>query len=259
VGTVVIERQGGIVTVTLNKPERRNALDIPMWQAMTALFEEIRGAVSAADGDRVLVLTGAGTSFCAGGDLSGGQEPGSGGESALEAMRRTVNDFCLGLFHLPIPTIAAVEGAAAGAGANLAFACDLVVAGDSARFSEIFIRRALPVDSGGSWLLPRLVGLQKAKELAFFGDWVGAADAAALGLVGRVVPEGRALESAQEWAVRLAKAPRTALRHSKQNLNAAFEIDLQASLDQEALSIFECTQAPEFAEAVAALFAKQKF
>jgi 2-(1,2-epoxy-1,2-dihydrophenyl)acetyl-CoA isomerase len=252
--TVLIQRSGGLVTVTLNKPERRNALDIPMWEAMTKLFEEIGKSKR----DRVLVLTGAGSSFCAGGDLSGGDAAGGGGDKALDVMRATVNAFVLGLFHLPIPTIAAVEGSAAGAGANLAFACDLVIAGESARFSEIFVRRALPVDSGGSWLLPRLIGLQKSKELAFFGDWVSAHDAAELGLVNRVVPEGESLATATEWAGRLVEKAPTALRHSKQNLNAAFEVDLADSLDQEANSIFECTQAPEFAAAVAELFAKQK-
>ncbi len=255
--TVVVERDAGIVTLTLNKPERRNALDIPMWRAMTALFEEIDAGIDRPDGDRALVLTGAGSSFCAGGDLSGGQQPGSGGDQALAVMRDTVNDFVRGLFHLGIPTIAAVEGAAAGAGANLAFACDLVVAGASARFNQIFIRRALPVDSGGSWLLPRLVGLQKSKELAFFGDWVSAEEAAALGLVNTVVPEGQALARAREWAERLAQQPATALRHAKRNLNSAFEVDLGESLDMEALSIRECTESPEFAEAVAKLLAKR--
>jgi 2-(1,2-epoxy-1,2-dihydrophenyl)acetyl-CoA isomerase len=225
-----------------------------MWEAAIALFEEIKSSPQ----DRVLVLTGAGPSFCAGGDLTGGQSPDSSGEGALEVVRRTVNAFVLGLFHLPIPTIAAVEGSAAGAGANLAFSCDLVIAGESARFSEIFVRRALPVDSGGSWLLPRLIGLQKAKELAFFGDWISALDAEKIGLVNRVVSDGQALASAGEWAERLVEKAPTALRHSKQNLNAAFEVSLAESLGQEADSIFECTQAPEFAAAVAALFAKQK-
>ena len=251
---ILIDRKDGIVTVTLNKPERRNALDLPMWKAMTELFEDI----ARSEGDRVLVVTGAGSSFCAGGDLSGGGAPGGGGAKALDVMRSTVNAFVLGLFHLPIPTIAAVEGAAAGAGANLALACDLVIAGESARFSEIFVRRALPVDSGGSWLLPRLVGLQKAKELAFFGDWVSAPDAAKLGLVNRVVADGQCLDAATEWAGLLVEKAATALRHSKQNLNAAFEVDLSTSLDQEANSIFECTQSPEFAEAIAALFARKK-
>lgn len=252
--SVITERRNGIVSVTLNKPHRRNALDIPMWQAMTALFQEIR----ASESDRVLVLTGAGGSFCAGGDLSGGQQPGSGGDRALEVMNQTVNAFVQELFALPIPTIAAVEGAAAGAGANLALACDLVIAGDTARFNQIFIRRALPVDSGGSWLLPRLIGLQKAKQLAFFGDWISAQEALELGLVNEVVPEGGSLALAVDWAGRLTELSPTALRHTKANLNAAFEVGLAESLGQEGLSIHECTQAPEFAEAVAALFAKRR-
>ena len=251
--SVIVERDAGVVTLTLNRPERRNALDVPTWRAAIALFEE----VAKSEDDRVLVLTGAGSSFCAGGDLTGAQEPGAGGESALDLMRTTINAFVCGLFELPIPTIAAVEGSAAGAGANLAFACDLVIAGETARFSEIFIRRALPVDSGGSWLLPRLVGMQKAKELAFFGDWIAAPDAERIGLVNRVVPDGDALGTAQEWAARLAGFSRTTLRNTKANLNRAFEVSLEESLDQEAEAMLECTQSPEFAEAVKALFAKK--
>ena len=252
--SVIVERDAGVVTLTLNRPERRNALDIPTWRAAIALFEEI----SRSEEDRVLIITGAGSSFCAGGDLSGAQESGSGGDSALDVVRTTVNAFVLGLFELPVPTIAAVEGSAAGAGANLAFACDLVIAGTSARFSEIFIRRALPVDSGGSWLLPRLVGMQRAKELAFFGDWIAAPDAAEIGLVNRVVPDGQALTTAREWAARLSGFSRTTLRNTKANLNRAFETTLAESLDDEALSMRECTGTPEFAEAVAALFAKSR-
>ena len=250
---LLVERDDGVVTLTMNRPERRNALDVPSWQMLTRELQ----AISANEKDRVVVLTGADGSFCAGGDLSGGGAEGSGGESALEVMRATVTAFCTTLHHLPKPTIAAVEGSAAGAGANLAFACDLVVAAESARFSEIFIRRALSIDSGGSWLLPRLVGLQKAKELAFFGDWVSAPEAQRLGLVNRVVADGASLEESRAWAARLVGFSGIALRHTKAALNDAFGSSLEQSLEREARGIFECSQTAEFRASVRELLGRR--
>lgn len=241
-----VERADGVVTLTLDRPERRNAIDVPTWQALAA---ELRAVAERRD-DRALVLTGAGGTFCAGGDLSGAGGGGEGPESARRAMRESVGVACLALHRLPKPCVAAVEGSAAGAGANLAFGCDLVVAAQSARFGEVFIHRALSVDSGGSWLLPRLVGLHRAKELVLLGDWIGAPDARAAGLVNRVVPDGAALSEATALARRLADASPVALARSKRALDAAFGRRFEEALEDEEDAIVECVASPEFAEAM---------
>jgi len=254
--SLLIERDAGVVTLTLCRPERRNAIDIPLWHALTRALREI----AERDDDRALVLTGAGGTFCAGGDLSesggGSSGPGAGGgdllEAATTAMRETVGVACLALHELPKPAIAAVEGTAAGAGANLAFGCDLVVAARDARFGEVFVRRALPVDSGGSWLLPRLVGLQRAKQLAFFGDWLDAAEAERIGLVNQRVEPGGALALAQAWAQRLAAASPDALACIKRDLNLGLSRSFDEALEAEARSLAECVTKPAFAETLAA-------
>ena len=254
-----IERAEGVVTLTLDRPQVRNAIDVPLWRALTAALREIRER----EDDRAVVLTGAGAHFCAGGDLSGaapGDRERSGDplEAAVREMRESVGALCLALHELPKPTLAAVEGSAAGAGANLAFGCDLVVAARSARFSELFVRRGLPIDSGGSWLLPRLVGLQKAKELAFFGDWFSAEQARELGLVTRCVEEGEALGVAQQLANRLAGSSPHALAWIKRSLNRSFETSFAEALENEARGLAECVGTPEFAAALQAFLSKRR-
>jgi len=161
--SVVVERsESGIVSVTLNRPEKKNAIDFPMWQRLSEVFREVAQSPT----DRVLVLTGAGRAFSGGADItSGSNDP----RHQLDLMQY-FNTTALSLHEIPKPTIAKVNGVAVGAGLNLALGCDLIVAGESARFSEIFAQRGLAIDMGGSWLLPRLVGMHKAKELALFGD-----------------------------------------------------------------------------------------
>jgi 2-(1,2-epoxy-1,2-dihydrophenyl)acetyl-CoA isomerase len=247
------EREGGVVTLCFDRPQRRNAIDVPLWQRLTSALGEIRER----EADRVVVLTGAGGHFCAGGDLSGAwpdatERAGDPVEAAMRAMRESVGAACLALHELPKPVIAAVEGSAAGAGANLAFGCDLVVAARGARFGEVFVRRALPVDSGGSWLLPRLVGLQRAKQLAFFGDWLSAEQALAIGLVSELVETGEALARARQLAARLAESSPHALAWIKRNLNRSFEDGFEQSLEHEARALADCIVTPEFAEAMRA-------
>jgi len=168
--TLLVDRSPeGIVTVTLHRPAKKNAIDGPMWDELMAVFREV---AESAD-DRVLVLTGSGGAFCAGADLS--PVPGDP-HHQLDKMHH-FGWVGLALHEIPKPTIAKVNGVAVGAGLNLALGCDLIVAGESARFSEIFVKRGLAIDLGGSWLLPRLVGLHKAKELALLGDMLDAKEA----------------------------------------------------------------------------------
>ncbi len=171
---LLVTRSDGVVRATLNRPHRRNALDLAGFDELRALFEE----VDATPSDRVLVLTGADGTFCSGADLTGPGPPGD-----LDESIRRIHDCALALHRCTTPTIAAVDGLAVGAGMSLALGCDLVVATSRARLSAIFVRRGLSIDFGLSWLLPRLVGLSKAKELALLGDFLEAADAQALGLV----------------------------------------------------------------------------
>ena len=146
---------------------------------------------------------------------------------------RHVGDVALALHRLPQPTIAKVNSVAVGAGCNLALGCDLIVASDEARFSEIFARRGLSIDFGGSWLVPRLIGLHKAKELALFADIISAKEAEAMGLVNRVVPAGQLDAFVADWAHRLAQGPPIALAQTKRLLNDSFDVTLDEALERE--------------------------
>jgi len=244
---------GAVVTITLNRPEKKNAINGVMWDELLATFREI-----AQGDDRVVVLTGAGGAFCSGADLSGGgADTGSRPQHPLAAMRH-VGDVALALHRLPQPTIAKVGGVAAGAGANMAFSCDLIVAADDARFTEIFARRGLTIDFGGSWVLPRLVGLHKAKELAFFADIISAKEAEALGVVNRVVPAGELDAFVDDWARRLALGPPIALAQTKRLLNNAMAVTMEQALEGEGTAQTVNFGTADTAEAMAAFLAKRE-
>ena len=254
--TILVERGAGdeagdegVVTVTLNRPEKRNALNPQM---ALELLETFR-AIAARPEDRVLVLTGAGDGFCSGADLTGGEERGT---HALVYMR-SIGALALALQTLPKPTIAKVRGVAAGAGCNMALACDLVVASDEARFTQIFVKRGMVVDFGGSWLLPRLIGMQRAKELAFFGDFVSAADAQGLGLVNRVLADGELDAFVDEWAERLAAGPPLALSMTKSLLSHSFETSIEQALEDEARCQALCISTKDTREAITAFAEKR--
>lgn len=225
---ILVERSdNGVVTATFNRPHRKNAIVFSMWEELRRIFQE----VSQTDSDRVLVITGNGDAFCAGADLSKEMLDGH----PLNAMH-PVNSAALALHEVTIPTIAKVNGDAVGAGMNLALGCDLIVAGESARFSQIFARRALSVDFGGTWLLPRLIGVHKAKELALFGDIISAQDAERMGVVNRVVADHELDKFVDDWAERLAAGPPLALQMTKKMLSNAFSQSLSEALDAEAAS-----------------------
>ena len=247
--TLLVERDAGVVTVTLNRPAKKNAANAQMWDELGAVFVEVADT----DADRVLVLTGAGDAFCSGADLS---DPTRTSRDGLTRMRH-IGSVALALHRLAKPTIAKVNGVAVGAGANLALGCDLIVASSDARFSEIFARRGMSLDFGGSWLLPRLIGLHKAKELAFFADVIGAAEAERLGLVNRVV-EPAALDAfVDDWAHRLAAAPAMALSMTKTMLNNALMVSMEQALEDEARSQTVNFGTRDFSEAIAAFQEKR--
>jgi len=225
--TLQVARADGIVTITLDRPAKKNAMNEVMWNELIATFREIAGSAD----DRVVVITGAAGEFCSGADLTGG----GASRHQLAAMRH-VGDVALALHRLPQPTIAKVRGVAVGAGCNLALGCDLVVAGDTARFSEIFAKRGLSVDFGGSWLLPRRVGLHRAKELAFFADIIDATEAERIGLVNRVVPDAALDGFVADWATRLAAGPPIAVAMTKRLLDNAMNVTLEEALDDEGMA-----------------------
>ncbi|AVV42071.1 enoyl-CoA hydratase-related protein [Streptomyces sp. ID05-04B] len=220
-----------VTRLTLNRPEALNALVPDQRDHLITLL-----AQASADPEvRAVVLTGTGRGFCAGADLRGGS---AAGERIAGDVARTIRVGAQRLIAAVLdcekPVVAAVNGTAAGLGAHLAFACDLVLAAESARFIEVFVRRGLVPDGGGAYLLPRLVGPQRAKELMFFGDALGAADAERLGLVNRVVPDGDLDKTAREWAARLAAGPTRALALTKQLVNASLDADRTTAFAAEA-------------------------
>jgi enoyl-CoA hydratase/carnithine racemase len=215
----------GLLTLTLNRPRSKNAINAELW---TALHDAL--ATAAYDREvRALVITGAGGAFSAGADLSGGVFD----EHPLPRMR-AINDVALQLHEFPKPTIAKVTGVAVGAGWNLALGCDLVVATPESRFSQIFARRGLSVDFGGSWLLPRLVGLQQAKRLAMLAEMIDTAEAYRLGLVTWVVGPDEIDDFATDLGRRLAAGPPVALALSKALLNEGTDRTMRDALAGEA-------------------------
>ncbi len=229
--TVDLERSdSGVVTLTLNRPARKNAIDSVMWTELLTVFRE----VARRDEDRVLVVTGAGDGFCSGADL--GDDDNVGPQRHHLRSMHEVNDVALALRQIPKPVIAKVNGVAAGAGLNLALGCDLIVASEKARFSEIFARRGLSIDFGGSWLLPRLVGLHKAKELALLAEVIDSREAERLGIVNRVVPEEKLDAFVDDWAERLAAGPPLALTMTKRLLDAGLLSSFEDALQAEGLA-----------------------
>jgi len=258
--TLQVFRENSVVTVTINQPSKKNAINAQMWDGLAEIFREI---ASRAD-DRVVVVTGAGDDFCSGADLSGRGGSGDASSGAaqnqvhhLAAMRR-VNDACIALQRLPQPTIAKVRGVAVGAGCNLALGCDLVVASQTARFSEIFARRGLSLDFGGSWLLPRRIGMHRAKELALLAEIVGASDALEMGLINRVLPDSEVDAFVENWARKLAAGPPIALAQTKRLLNNSLNVTLEEALDDEAAAQTINFATSDTAEAMRAFIEKRE-
>jgi enoyl-CoA hydratase/carnithine racemase len=252
--TIFVDRRHGVVTVTLNRPERKNAANGKMWQELLEAFTEVAHRRA----DRVLVLTGAGGAFCSGADIA--DPSGVSGDPADPHLLRMqfLGEVMLALHELPKPTIAKVGGIAAGAGLSLALQCDLTVAAQSARFSEIFSRRGLSVDGGSSWLLPRLIGLHRAKELAYFADILSAEQAADIGLVNKVVPDAELDAFVDDWAARLAEGPPLALSMTKRLLNNGALVTMAQALADEATSQTVNFSTADTAEAMRAFAEKRQ-
>ncbi|MFI5745838.1 enoyl-CoA hydratase/isomerase family protein [Streptomyces sp. NPDC051644] len=223
----------GVSWITLNRPEAMNAVT---WDQRERVIALLAGA-SADPAVRAVVLTATGRGFCAGADLRGATATGDRvpGDVA-RTIRLGAQRLIAAVLDCEKPVIAAVNGTAAGIGAHLAFACDLVLAADSAKFIEVFVRRGLVPDGGGAYLLPRLIGPQRTKELMFFGDSLPAQEAERLGLVNRVVPDEELTATARAWAQRLADGPTRAIALTKQLVNASLDSDRATAFAAEAMA-----------------------
>jgi len=241
-GEDVVRRiEHGIAWIVLNRPDAGNAMTAAMRDQISEWLDDASGDL----GVRVVVITGAGDrAFCTGADLRGGRPAprprpagapdnavGDGARMIRTGWQRLVN----AVLDCEKPVIAGVNGTAAGGGMHLALACDLVVAAEESKFIEVFIRRGIAPDAGGAWLLTRLVGIQKAKELFFFGDDVPATEAYRIGLVNRVVPRSELESTLEELAGRLAKGPTKAIALAKALTNRALDVDRATSLRDEAV------------------------
>ncbi len=247
----------GVAVLTMNRPDRLNALSGPMLEDLLEALPRLAESPEVG----AVVLTGAGRAFCAGGDVKamaeGRELAGTTLEEKAQALRGRM-EVSRWLHEMPKPTIAMVRGAAAGAGLSLALACDLRIAGDTARFATAFARVGYSGDFGGSYYLTQLVGTAKARELYFTADIIDAGEAQRLGLVNRVVPDARLEEETLALAARLARGPRVALGYMKRNFNAAESGGLKDLLDLEAWHHTRCGMTEDHREATRAFVEKRE-
>ncbi|MCW1428300.1 crotonase/enoyl-CoA hydratase family protein [Novosphingobium sp. JCM 18896] len=249
----------GIVTLTLNRPEMRNPItDHEVIDALIAALERLEADPKA----RVAILTGAGKGFSSGGNIhemrAGGSVNAGTPVKTRIAYKRGVQRLPLAFAALEVPVIAAVNGAAIGAGCDLTCMCDLRVAGESAKFAESFVKLGLIAGDGGSWLLPRVVGWSKAAEMALTGDTIDAREALACGLVSQVVPDAELMDAARALARRIAANPRHAVRMTKRLLWEGRRADLASLLEMAAAMQAAAHTTADHEEAVEAFIAKRK-
>lgn len=252
---VLFEKEDGIGTITLNRPEKYNALGGNMRQEILAALE-----LACSDGDvRVIVITGAGKAFCVGGDID---EFVSGTTKALSNIatseRPAMSKIVLLINSVEKPVIAAVNGAAAGGGCNLALSCDIRIASERARFSQAFVKRGVHPDWGGIWFLPRLVGYAKAAELIFTGDVIDAEEALRIGMVNKVVPHDNLIHATKELARKMAKNAPIPIALAKRGLQNFYNMDISQAVDYEVMTIGVCWNTEDRVEGMKAFMEKRE-
>jgi 2-(1,2-epoxy-1,2-dihydrophenyl)acetyl-CoA isomerase len=245
-----VSDRGAVRTLTISNPGRRNAIPTGEWARLGELLHEFEAAAA-----RVLVITGAGEDFCSGADVGSDFVPGS--VAAGYEMVDHVGAAAVTLHRTTKPTIAAVDGVAAGAGLNLALACDLLVASDRARFSEIFVKRGLTMDFGGTWLLPRRIGMARAKDLALTGRVIDAAEAERIGLVSRVVAAADLSRFVETFAEDLATGAPLAQRFVKAGLNRSADMDFEDAIAYERTAQALLLTSEDFIEGVTSFVQKR--
>jgi 2-(1,2-epoxy-1,2-dihydrophenyl)acetyl-CoA isomerase len=257
--TILYDVAQGVGTITLNRPAVLNAVTTQMLEELTEVTNSVRQDSQV----RAVVLTGAGRGFCSGADLKGRQRvaPGEAGSDTKPAnpsrLKQTFNPLILAIRTIEKPFIASVNGVAAGAGCNLALACDIVLASEQARFGNVFARIGLIPDCGGHFFLPRLVGFHKAAELMFTGDIIDALEAERIGLINRVIPHEELEKATRELAERLALGPTRAIGLCKRTMNMGLTSDLAAVLDAEAEAQALAHQTEDHWEGVQAFLEKR--
>jgi len=252
--TILFEIKDGIARLTLNRPDRLNSFNETLHTEVRAAFDQLRTDPTA----RVLVLTGAGRGFCAGQDLSDRAMAGGDAPPDLGAtVERNWKPLILALQGLPVPTICAVNGVAAGAGVSVALACDLVIAAESASFLQAFSKIGLIPDSGGTWQLPKRVGLARALGLAMLAEKVPARQAADWGLIWSCVPDTELAATVDKIATQFANAPTKALVRTREAMRAAHVNDLETQLNLERDMMAELGRSDDYREGVAAFMEKR--
>jgi enoyl-CoA hydratase/carnithine racemase len=253
------EQEGGVAIITMNRPDERNALtDYAQFQEFVDLCQKMSDDLSV----RAVILTGRGPAFCAGGNIKDMQARSgifAGSPAQLrDNYRKGVQRIPLALYYLEVPTIAAVNGPAIGAGCDLACMCDIRIASENATFAESFVKLGIVPGDGGAWLLQRVVGLSKACEMSFTGDQLDAREALACGLVSRVVPSETLLDEARALAVRIARNPSTVLRMTKRLIREAQHARLDTILELSAGFQAIAQHSEEYAAALQKLSAKTR-
>lgn len=256
---VEFRNEKNVLWITLNRPEQMGAMTADMRDEIIARLLAARTDLEV----RAIVITGKGKGFCSGADLS--RPPGAPVPTEPPPIGATRETLKAGsqrllrtLWEVEKPVLAAVNGVAAGLGAHLAFACDLILAAEGARFIEVFVRRGIAIDAAGGFLLPRVMPLAKAKELVFFGDDLSAEEAYRLGIVNRVVPAAELESVAREWAERLAAGPTYAIGVSKRLLNRGTECGIDTSLEEESFAQTLVTQSDDAKEGLNAFRERRK-
>lgn len=252
--TLEVSAKDQILRITLDRPDQMNALNLKMSDELRDVFEREMSQRH----NRAIVLTGRGRAFCSGGDMvefldSVKTDPAE----VMEAAVRKSHEIIMQIRKVEVPVIAAVNGAAVGSGCNIALACDIKIAARSARFSARFVRNAFSPDTGGTYILPRLVGFTRASELLLTGDMVDAERAAEIGMINRVVDDDDLERVTDEWAQRLATAATTALIYAKRLLNRSFLPELAAHLDAEKQCIVATATTKDYEEGVSAFLEKR--
>jgi len=253
---ILLEKSGGVVTLTLNRPDRLNSLTTQMYRELSNIMRQ----VNQDDDTKVVVITGAGKGFCAGSDVS--DRLASRVEKRIEENRfetiQQVGAVALDIADLDKPMIAAINGVAVGAGLSLALLCDIRIASDQARFGAVWVNVGLIPDLGATYYLPRIVGIEKAMELMATGDIINADEALRIGLVSRVVPQEKLMTTAKELATKIVAGPSVAIELIKRGLRRALNNDLKTQLDYEGYAQNLCRKTEDHKEAIQAFMEKRK-
>lgn len=247
---LTLDKEAGIATLTLNRPEQLNAISLPMIQSIGKAIDDVHQD----DSLKVLIITGAGRAFCAGLDVATFKEVENMSPQELSDVMRSLS---LPLYNLSKPAIAAINGATVGAGLSIAMLCDIRIASATARFSSAYIRMGMVPDAGATYFLPRIVGIAKAIELMITGDSFDATEAKGMGLLNKVVPEEEVMKVAQELANRIASGPSVAIKLIKQATYQGIHNSLEQQIEFECLADCLCLRTEDHKEGVKAFFEKR--